>query len=51
MNPETFLTLTLSASQLNIILAALNEAPYRISASLIAYIIEQANAARALPAV
>jgi len=51
MNSETIFTLTFSDSQVNLILAALNEAPYRISASLIAYIIEQANAARASPAV
>lgn len=44
MTTEPIISLDLPVSQVNIILMALNEAPYRVSAPLIASIVEQANA-------
>ncbi len=44
MTAEPIISLNLSVSQVNTVLAALNEAPYRVSAPLIATIMEQANA-------
>ena len=49
MTPEPFVSLSLSVSQVNTVLIALNEAPYRVSAPLIAAIMEQANAAQTQP--
>ncbi len=44
MTAEPTFSLDLSVSQVNTILLALNEAPYRISAPVIATILEQASA-------
>lgn len=44
MTAEPIISLDLPVSQVNIILMVLNEAPYRVSAPLIASIVEQANA-------
>ena len=44
MTAESIISLYLPVSEVNIILMALNEAPYRVSAPLIASIVEQANA-------
>jgi len=49
MTTEPIISLSLSVYQLNIVLAALNEAPYRISAPVIASIMDQANAAQTPP--
>ena len=46
MTTEPKLSLVLTVSQVNTILAALNEAPYRASAPIIAFILEQANASQ-----
>lgn len=46
MTPEPVLSLALSVSAVNTVLMALNEAPYRVSAPIIATIMEQANAER-----
>lgn len=43
MTPEPIVSLELSVSQTNVILMALNEAPYRIAAPLIDSILKQAN--------
>lgn len=43
MTTEPIISLDLLVSQVNIILMALNEAPYRVSAPLIASIVEQAS--------
>ena len=48
MTAEPIISLDLPVSQVNIILMALNEAPYRVSAPLIASIVEQANAGQNL---
>lgn len=46
MTTHSQISLELSVQQVNIILTALNEAPYRMSAPVIASIMEQVNAAR-----
>ena len=46
MTTEARLFLELTVSQVGTILTALNEAPYRVSAPIIASILEQANAAQ-----
>ena len=49
MTNEPLVSLTLSVTQTNTILMALNEAPYRLSAPLIAIILEQANSKHSTP--
>ncbi len=51
MNPEPLISLELSVSQVNTVLMALNEAPYRVAAPLIASIMKQANTGQAASGV
>ncbi len=46
MTPEPMISLELSVSQVNTVLMALNEAPYRVAAPLITSIMKQASTAQ-----
>ena len=50
MSPDTILTLKLTAAQANVVLAALGEAPYRVSAPLISAIMDQISVGEPSPA-
>jgi hypothetical protein len=51
MPPDQAITITLEAQQWNVVLGALNEAPYRIAAPLINKIVEQVQQQEPQPAL